>query len=469
MRGLPLAAWAYVSGVVALATGLIATSSFTDIDWAELAVLALLFLVCDSAPARLNVARARVSMSFAASLASVVLFGAAGAALLGICAVVTGQRFFAPVKRVFNGAQLALSGFVAGTVFNLLGGDRFDPGQIRWVENVIGPFLGALVTFVVVNLTLMAGVLLLSRQVKPRELLHEYGQLSVGYLGYGMVGLLIAGLWPRVGPFAAVLVLLPLLIARWAMDQAYVQQQAHAATLAALCQAVETKDYYTRGHSERVSRGSVMIAQEIGMRADRVEAIRYAGMLHDVGKLGVPTKVLQKNGPMTEEEFAAIQLHPMRGLQIVREIGFLDEALAGIMHHHEKMNGRGYPMGLAGDEIPEFARVIAVADAFDSMTSTRSYRPARSVDEAVAELRRSMGDHFDPAMVEAFLRALDREGWEPPRPVVLPDDDIVETTQQDHDDPSTPLRVAGDEERQEPGGGGGRPPTRERPGDEVRR
>ncbi|WP_207943623.1 HD-GYP domain-containing protein [Actinomadura sp. KC345] len=446
MRGLPLAAWVYVCGVVALAVGLIAASSFAEIDWSTLAVLALLFLICDSAPARLNVARARVSLSFAASLASVVLLGPVGAALLGFCAVINGQRFFAPVKRIFNGAQLALSGFIAGTVFELLGGDRFHPEQARWVENVIGPFLGALVTFVLVNLALMGGVLLLSRQAAPRELLHESGQLAVGCLGYGMVGLLIAGLWPRVGPFAAVLVLMPLFIARWAMDQAYVQQQAHAATLAALCQAVETKDFYTRGHSERVSRGSVMIAQEIGMRPDRVEAIRYAGMLHDVGKLGVPTKVLQKNGPMTEEEFAAIQLHPMRGLEIVREIGFLDEALAGIMHHHEKMNGRGYPMGLAGDEIPEFARVIAVADAFDSMTSTRSYRAARSVDEAVTELRRCMGEHFDPAIVEAFLRALERDPWVPPGPVVLPDDDVVETTQQDHDDPSTPLRVAGGDE-----------------------
>lgn len=443
MRGLPLAAWAYVCGVVALAAGLIAASSFAELDWNKLAVLALLFLICDSAPARLNVARARVSLSFAASLASVVLLGPVGAALLGLVAVITGQRFFAPIKRIFNGAQFALSGFTAGTVFDLLGGARFQPEQARWVGNVIGPFLGALVTFVVVNLLLTAGVLLLSRQAAPRELLRESGQLSAGCLGYGMVGLLIAGLWPRVGPLAAVLVLLPLFIARWAMDQAYAQQQAHAATLAALCQAVETKDFYTRGHSERVSRGSVMIAQEIGMRADRIEAIRYAGMLHDVGKLGVPTKVLQKTGTLTEEEFAAIQLHPMRGLEIVRNIGFLDEALAGIMHHHEKMNGRGYPMGLAGDEIPEFARVISVADAFDSMTSTRSYRAARSIEEAVRELRRGMGDHFDPQMVEAFLRALGREGWEPPNPVVLPDDDVVETTQQDHDDPSAPLRVAG--------------------------
>src|SRR5690606_20607759 len=111
------------------------------------------------------------------------------------------------------------------------------------------------------------------------------------------------------------------------------------------------------------------------------------------------------------------------------------------------MNGRGYPMGLAGDEIPEFARVIAVADAVDSMTSTRSYRAARSVEEAVAALRRCLGAHFDPVMAEAFLRALEREPWGPPGPVLLPDDEVVETTQQDHDDPSAPLRVAGDEVR----------------------
>jgi HD-GYP domain-containing protein (c-di-GMP phosphodiesterase class II) len=150
-----------------------------------------------------------------------------------------------------------------------------------------------------------------------------------------------------------------------------------------------------------------MIAQEIGMRADRVEAIRYAGMLHDVGKLGVPTKVLQKSGALTEEEFAAIQLHPMRGLEIVREIGFLDEALAGIMHHHEKVNGRGYPMGLVGDEIPEFARVIGVADAFDVMTSARPYKQPMPVGDAKRELRRCAGTQFDPVIASTFRAAWD--------------------------------------------------------------
>ena len=184
-----------------------------------------------------------------------------------------------------------------------------------------------------------------------------------------------------------------------------------------------------------------MIAQAIGMPPSRVGAIRYAGMLHDVGKLGVPTKVLQKDGPLTEEEYAAIQLHPMRGLEIVRGIGFLDEAYAGIMHHHERHDGKGYPMGLAADEIPEFARVIAVADAFDSMTSVRSYRGARPIEVAVEELRKGAGSQFDPVMVAAFVRALDREPWQSPGRVEPPPPEASETTTKDHDDPTMPIEV----------------------------
>jgi HD-GYP domain-containing protein (c-di-GMP phosphodiesterase class II) len=259
-------------------------------------------------------------------------------------------------------------------------------------------------------------------------------------LGYAALGLVIAALWTVMGPFAAALVLVPLFVARWAMGQFAEQRRAYGATMEALCQAVETKDYYTRGHSERVSRGSGMIARQIGMHADRTEAIMFAGMLHDVGKLGVPTKVLQKTGPLTEEEFAAIQLHPLRGLEIVREIGFLNEALAGIMHHHEKIDGTGYPMGFAGDEIPEFARVIAVADAFDSMTSTRSYREARRMSEAIEELRKGAGSQFDPVMVEAFIASLHREGWRLPERAAAPADRQT-VTAQDHDDPTAPLRV----------------------------
>jgi len=259
-------------------------------------------------------------------------------------------------------------------------------------------------------------------------------------IGFAGLGLVIVALWPVIDAFAAAIVLVPLYVARWAMGQFAEQQRAYAATMNALCQAVETKDFYTRGHGDRVSRGAVMIARQIRMNSDRTEAIRFAGMLHDVGKLGVPTQVLQKTGALTEDEYAAIQLHPMRGLEIVREIGFLYEALNGIMHHHERIDGCGYPMGLAGHEIPEFARVIAVADAFDSMTSTRSYREAKSIEQAIDELRRGAGSQFDPLVVEAFIAALDVTEWILPGPATAPAD-LTVVTVQDHDDPTAPLQV----------------------------
>ncbi|MEV4098477.1 HD-GYP domain-containing protein [Streptosporangium saharense] len=410
------------------------------LDWSNLLVLALLFLVCESVPTLLNVKQAAVSVSFSAALAAVVLVGPQGAALVGMTAVFSVRPGLPLVKRLFNGAQFAICGYAAGWVYESLGGKARLP-DIAGFDALIVPFAGAAAVFVPLNFVLIAIVLVVTGQADQVPPLRGLAQFMVSYLGYATFGLLIAGLWATVNSISAVLVLLPLFVARWAFGQYVAQQRSYDATIAALCQAVETKDYYTRGHCTRVSLASGMIAQEIGMGSERLRAIRYAGMLHDVGKLGVPTKVLQKDGPLTEEEYAAIQLHPMRGLEIVRGIDFLDEAFAGIMHHHERQDGKGYPMGLAGEEIPEFARIIAVADAFDSMTSDRSYRGARPVEVAMAELRKGAGTQFDPEMVVAFTRAVDRHGWEAPRKVVAPPEDEAETTTKDHDDPTMPIQV----------------------------
>jgi HD domain len=441
------AAWIYIGAVVIAAASVVAPRfpqrPMIPSWWLVLGVLMLLFLICDSTPTPLAARQAAWSPSSAATLAAVVLLGPLGAALVGAVSLISVRRKILLAERVFNGGMYAVAGFAAGNAFVMLGGPVGQP-EPRYFPAIIWPFAAAAAAHVFVNQGLIWGVLQMTRyegRASRRIQLESSPSLLVASdLGYAALGLVIAALWRVMGPFAAALVLVPLFVARWAMGQFAEQQRAYAATMAALCQAVETKDFYTRGHSERVSRGSGMIARQIGMRGDRAEAIMFAGMLHDVGKLGVPTKVLQKTGPLTEEEFAAIQLHPMRGLEIVREIGFLNEALAGIMHHHEKVDGTGYPMGFAGDEIPEFARVIAVADAFDSMTSTRSYREARRMNEAIDELRKGAGSQFDPVLVEAFIAALHRDGWRLPERAAPPADQQT-VTAQDHDDPTAPLRV----------------------------
>ncbi len=455
MSRLTRAAWLYMAVVVTAAALLLAHVLVQDMGGEQdyltsrtLLVLAVLFMICDSSPTTLTSRQSAWSPSSAATLAAVVLLGPGGAALVGATSLISLRRGGLR-ERAFNGAMYALSAYASGEAYLALGGHIGVPMPGSF-PGLILPFAVAAAVHVVVNHGLLWSMLLLlapsGASLQRGRLDLHLSLLLVSDLGYATLGLLIAALWHLVGAFAAVLVLIPLFVARWAMGQFAAQEGAYSATMAALCQAVETKDFYTRGHSERVSRGATLLAQQIGMGAERVEAIRYAGMLHDVGKLGVPTKVLQKTGPLTEEELAAIQLHPMRGLEIVRQIGFLTEALDGIMHHHERMDGKGYPMGLAGDEIPEFARVIAVADAFDSMTSTRSYRDARSVGEAVAELRKCSGMQFDPVLVDAFIAALAQQRWDSPAagqssPAALPDDFPAQVAAQDHDDPTAPLRV----------------------------
>ncbi|GII92498.1 HD-GYP domain-containing protein [Sinosporangium siamense] len=415
---------------------------FGEMDILVVMVLAMLFVLCESMPTLLNINQAAVSVSFSAALAAVVLVGPEGAALVGLTAVLSVRPNLALVKRLFNGAQFAICALIAGWAFVWLGGKPGVP-KVDQFDDLILPFAGAAAVFVPLNFVLTGLMLWLAAGIKAEQVpIVGTAQFLVSYLGYATFGLLIAGLWATVQTISVVLVLLPLFVARWGFGQYRAQQHSYDATIAALCQAVETKDYYTRGHCTRVSLASTMIAQEIGMKSERLRAIRYAGMLHDVGKLGVPTKVLQKEGKLTEEEFAAIQLHPMRGLEIVRGIGFLDEAFAGIMHHHERHDGKGYPRGLAADEIPEFARVIAVADAFDSMTSDRSYRKAKPIEAAMAELRKGAGTQFDPLMVSAFIKVIDRDGWSPPRMAPAVPDGGAETVSKDHDDPTTPIQVA---------------------------
>jgi len=174
-------------------------------------------------------------------------------------------------------------------------------------------------------------------------------------------------------------------------------------TVKALAQTIEAKDPYTKGHSERVTEYSVLIAKALNLPDDVVDKVRLAGLLHDIGKIGIHDNILLKPGKLTDDEFFEIQKHPEIGEEILRYIEDMREILPGIRNHHERLDGHGYPDGLDDSKIPLLGRIIAVADAFDAMTSDRPYRKALSVDKAMQELKEFAGSQFDPKLVNVFI------------------------------------------------------------------
>jgi putative nucleotidyltransferase with HDIG domain len=174
--------------------------------------------------------------------------------------------------------------------------------------------------------------------------------------------------------------------------------------LHSLTSAVDAKDAYTCGHSERVAVLSKLLASEYGLDEYQVERIYMAGLLHDVGKIGVPEGVLRKPGRLTVEEFEQMKRHPAIGARILQDVKQIQDIIPGVLHHHERFDGRGYPDGLSGQNIPLMGRIICLADCFDAMTSTRTYRRAMPLEVTLADIRRCSGTQFDPALTEAFLR-----------------------------------------------------------------
>jgi putative nucleotidyltransferase with HDIG domain len=182
----------------------------------------------------------------------------------------------------------------------------------------------------------------------------------------------------------------------------------HTQTLAAaLARAVDAKDSYTRSHCQTVSQLSAMIAVELGFSGERLAKLRLAGLLHDVGKIGVPDAILNKPAALTDEEYEVMKQHAVLGFEIVESAG-LPEQARWVRHHHERIDGRGYPDGLAGEAIPLESRIILVADSFEAMTSDRPYRRAPGQAFALTELARHSGTQFDPDVVAALTRVLDQ-------------------------------------------------------------
>jgi HD-GYP domain-containing protein (c-di-GMP phosphodiesterase class II) len=173
----------------------------------------------------------------------------------------------------------------------------------------------------------------------------------------------------------------------------------------ALVNAIEQKDPYTAGHSERVGFLAKLTGEHLGLSGSQVQQLEWAGLLHDVGKIGIPEDVLNKPGRLTSEEYAVIKGHPSRSFEVLRPVAQLGSLLDAVLYHHENPDGSGYPKGLKGEEIPLMARIIHVVDVFDALTSTRSYREAFPIGTAMEILRKDAGTKLDSAMVGEFMEA----------------------------------------------------------------
>jgi len=178
--------------------------------------------------------------------------------------------------------------------------------------------------------------------------------------------------------------------------------------ITSLTHAVEAKDYYTRGHSDRVSSFAAHLGAAIGLPTSELTSLKQAALLHDIGKIGVPDQILNKPGPLTTDERRIMRCHPSIGRDILSHISGLRPMLTAIYHHHERFDGRGYPEGLAGEDIPLCARIIAVVDGFEAIISHRAYHRARGLEEAKSILKRGSGGQWDPLIVEKWLQLLDR-------------------------------------------------------------
>jgi putative nucleotidyltransferase with HDIG domain len=187
-------------------------------------------------------------------------------------------------------------------------------------------------------------------------------------------------------------------------------EKAYLDTLSALTNAIDAKDRYTRGHSDRVTELSVRLAKEANVDKAEIEKIRLGGLLHDIGKIGIPENILNKPGRLDDHEFEVIKSHPTLGVGILGNVEFLQNVVPIIKHHHERYDGKGYPDKLMGENIPYFARIVSIADTYDAMTTNRPYRKALTVEESLREIDRCKGTQFDPELAELFIKMIQRDG-----------------------------------------------------------
>src|SRR6266542_4936193 len=276
---------------------------------------------------------------------------------------------------------------------------------------VLAQIVAAGGAFAVVN----NGLSILANSLNTGTPLSRVWALSVSNIAIGLVsqvplGWLMSEVADKVGQWAAVLFMVPLLLARYSFSRYTETRDLFYGTVSALSQAIDAKDGFTRGHADRVSRIAGAIAREMGLSETEIERVELAGMLHDIGKIGVEDRILMKPTRLDEAETELMRLHPMYGASILEPSAALRPLVPIVLHHHENFDGSGYPEGLRGEEIPIGSRIIIVADAYEAMTSDRIYRKSIGHERALEQLAKYKGMQFDPKVVRSLEQLLTKRG-----------------------------------------------------------
>ena len=376
--------------------------------WPQYLLFILLIIVADLVNVTLPHGGASISVSTPITFASIVIFGAYPAAWMEAVSaiVVEGLISRRPLEKVFfNVSVLALSTGLAGMVYHAL----------PWADGMPSPlFLLPLavcgVLHFLINTWLVAFIIALSDRRSPLKIWHNNYFWNLRHLvAFVPLTAIIILVYHFTAPWTLALFIIPLLLLRYAYRLYLDMKETHISTLVALTSALDAKDPYTHGHSYRVSRYALMLGHALGLPAKRMELLEYAALLHDIGKIGVSGEIISKSGRLTDEEYQAMKAHPGIGSKIIDRLKFLAEASVIVKYHHERPDGKGYPDGLKGEDIPFEARILNVCDSLDAMMSTRTYRKSLDIDQAVQEFRRHRGSQFDPEVVDALI-ALHQRG-----------------------------------------------------------
>ena len=347
-----------------------------------------------------------MTIGFPIDFVLILVYGPALAMIITALGVIIAETIGKKVslyKIIFDAAQYALTVGVAGLVYQYAGGVI---GLQNFLKFIFPAALSAL-TYCFINLTLVTIVIFLDQgsSISTVWRINFKENLST-YLAEAPLGFLMAIIYVQVGMWGILLFFLPLLLARRSFELYTKMRKIYLETMRALAAAIDAKDPYTKGHSERVTEMAIALAQELNLPEQQIEDLEYAALLHDIGKIGIDERILGKNGGLTSEEWEKIREHTLIGAKIIEPVKFLKNSYQAIYYHHERYDGSGYPAGKKGEEIPLFARIIAVADAYDAMNSDRPYRKKLSEDEIIQELREQAGGQFDPEVAQALISIL---------------------------------------------------------------